>query len=401
MKKLTFLLVAMAAGLLAACTSDVLEGTLPDDAVRQTPGDAVALLPEAGMQSEAYRSYETLMGLMKAQTRSAGTSAVYPEYYGGSYVDDNGKLVVLLASSEAATRSAGSLKGSLSDGSVVYKTCTYSYNTLNALVARITEKAESGASFIYDNVGMFGVDDETNSVLVGLYDNSMDAIAQFRNNVADSPALRFAQCSPILNHALNCADSIGATFSRASVGYRAKDKSGNPGIVTAGHFIVVNQQLCEPIGFNVIGVCTQSRLDDGLIDAAFCKVVATNYMPTNRIAYMANPAADTLSVDLAQPPANLYVNMVGMRSKRQSGKVYIASMNVVDSSQKRILTDVIIAEYATQHGDSGGIVYALTSSINKRSTVGINKGSTVINGKTYGVCIKAYLINQTFGLSRY
>lgn len=62
---------------------------------------------------------------------------------------------------------------------------------------------------------------------------------------------------------------------------------------------------------------------------------------------------------------------------------------------------MIIAEYATQYGDSGGIVYALTSSINKRSTVGINKGSTVINGKTYGVCIKAYLINQTFGLSRY
>ena len=74
-------------------------------------------------------------------------------------------------------------------------------------------------------------------------------------------------------------------------------------------------------------------------------------MPTNRIAYITNPTTDTLSVDLTQPPANLYVNMVGMRSKRQSGKVYIASMNVVDSNQKRILTDVIIAEYATQHGD--------------------------------------------------
>lgn len=401
MKKLTFPLVAMAVGLLAACTSDALEGTLPNDVVRQTPKDAVILLPEAGMQSEAYQSYEALMGLMKAQTRSIGVSTVYPEYYGGSYVDENGKLVVLLTSSETATRSVGNLRGSLPESNVIYKSCTYSYNALNTLVARITEKAKSGVSFIYNNVGMFGVDDETNSVMVGLYDNSADVIAQFRSSVADSPALHFVQCSPIQNHALNCADSIGATLSRASVGYRAKDKSGNLGIVTAGHFIVANQQLCDPISFKAIGVCTQSRLDDGLIDAAFCKVEVASYMPTNRIAYMTNPTADTLSVDLAQPPANLYVNMVGMRSKRQSGKVYIASMNVVDSNQKRILTDVIIAEYATQHGDSGGIVYALTSSTNKRSTVGINKGSTVINGKNYGVCIKAYLINQTFGLSRY
>lgn len=35
------------------------------------------------------------------------------------------------------------------------------------------------------------------------------------------------------------------------------------------------------------------------------------------------------------------------------------------------------------------------------STVGINLGSITYNGITYGACIKAYLINQTFGLTRY
>lgn len=400
MKRFVYFMSVMAVCFITACTSDFSGDIFPEDAVEQNATVVNGFLPEAGMQSEAYQSYEKLMELLSPQTRSTG-SAQYPDYYGGSYVDDNGKLVVLLASSDVNIRSAGNMKEQLTGNHVIYKNCTYSYNALNSVVSQITEKAENGVPFIYDNVGMFGIDDENNSVLVGLYDNSVDAITQFKNKVANSPTIRFVQCSPIQNHALNCADSIGATFSRASVGYRAKDKSGNPGIVTAGHFIVANQQLCEPIGFQAIGVCTQSRLDDGLIDAAFCTISATNYMPTNRIAYMTNPAADTLSVDLAQPPANLYVNMVGMRSKRQSGKVYVASMNVVDSNNKRILTDVILAEYATQHGDSGGIVYALTSSTNKRSTVGINKGSTVVNGKTYGVCIKAYLINQTFGLSRY
>ena len=52
-------------------------------------------------------------------------------------------------------------------------------------------------------------------------------------------------------------------------------------------------------------------------------------------------------------------------------------------------------------GDSGGIVYALTKSTNTRYTVGINLGRIEVNGTIYGGCIKAYMINQTFGLTRY
>ena len=43
----------------------------------------------------------------------------------------------------------------------------------------------------------------------------------------------------------------------------------------------------------------------------------------------------------------------------------------------------------------------LTKATNTRYTVGINLGSITYNGITYGACIKAYLINQTFGLTRY
>lgn len=70
-----------------------------------------------------------------------------------------------------------------------------------------------------------------------------------------------------------------------------------------------------------------------------------------------------------------------------------------DSSNKA--KDVILARYTSTSGDSGGIVYALTKSTNTRYTVGINLGRIEVNGTIYGGCIKAYMINQTFGLTRY
>lgn len=77
------------------------------------------------------------------------------------------------------------------------------------------------------------------------------------------------------------------------------------------------------------------------------------------------------------------------------------AMTFPNSAQKTIYKDVILAKYTSNSGDSGGIVYALTKATNTRYTVGINLGRITYNGITYGACIKAYLINQTFGLTRY
>ena len=93
--------------------------------------------------------------------------------------------------------------------------------------------------------------------------------------------------------------------------------------------------------------------------------------------------------------------MVGKSSGRSSGTIYNAGYDVMNESQKTILKDVILARYTSTSGDSGGIVYALTKSTNTRYTVGINLGRIEVNGTIYGGCIKAYMINQTFGLTRY
>lgn len=403
MKRLKLLVIPIVMGFVVACSSDLLEETDKNSNFKIEN----SLMPEAGMQSEAYESYETLMGLLATQTRSSDKSTSYPDYYGGTYVNEEGQLVVLTTSVNESKAGVKQLKSKLANN-VIYKDCKYSYNELNEIVAQLTQLTQQ-TPFLFEKVGMFGIDDEHNCVRVFLYNNTPSTIQEFKSSILNTPAIEFAECSKVEDNSLSCADSIGTIKSakkyRASVGYRAKDKNGNYGIVTAGHFISAGGKLCDPITFTTIGECLSSRLDDGTIDAAFCKITSANYMPTNKIAYMTNPNVDTLSVDLAQPPQNLYVNMVGMKSKRQSGKVLISSMNVLNSEEKVILKDVIAAGYTTVNGDSGGVVYALTSSTNKRSTVGINKGHSevTINGvKTpCGICIKAYLINQTLNLQRY
>ncbi len=63
-----------------------------------------------------------------------------------------------------------------------------------------------------------------------------------------------------------------------------------------------------------------------------------------------------------------------------------------------------------QLGDSGGIVYALNKESNIRYTIGIISGRITFDGLVkpdlypgvvYGICCKASLINNTFGIERY
>lgn len=88
-------------------------------------------------------------------------------------------------------------------------------------------------------------------------------------------------------------------------------------------------------------------------------------------------------------------------SLKEVQELYLMQAMTFLTQHKNYLQGCYIGKYTSNSGDSGGIVYALTKATNTRYTVGINLGSITYNGVTYGACIKAYLINQTFGLTRY
>lgn len=70
---------------------------------------------------------------------------------------------------------------------------------------------------------------------------------------------------------------------------------------------------------------------------------------------------------------------------------------MVDSSGKTVMKDMVTAAYASKGGDSGGLVYTIVSSTNKRYTVGVHKGSY----EDLAIYSKADNVLTALGLKRY
>ena len=393
-------LLAVAIGLFTTYSCD--NGTdLAEDSSNKAKLGKVGI-QDASIQEQAYADYLELLKSLNVSTTRSISATDFPEYYGGCYVNDEGKLVVLVK--EGESEPIRQLSQATRSSSMIYETCQYSFNELQQVVEEIRQKALAGNEFLFKNVSLYGISEKDNIVEVGLLYNTPSVVQEFKNKISDSPKIKFINSGKlVLNSGIDCASEIkthrNGSVHNASVGYRAKDKNGNIGIVTAGHFIKINETLNNANDV-AIGKCLYSK-EENYIDAAFCSITSKDYAPTNRILYMPNIDKDTLSTTLAQPPAGSYVNMVGKSSGRSSGTIYNAGYDVMNESQKTILKDVILARYTSTSGDSGGIVYALTKSTNTRYTVGITLGRIEVNGTIYGGCIKAYMINQTFGLTRY
>ena len=366
------------------------------------------------MQPGAYENYIQLMEVLCGQTRSNVDEPVYPDYYGGTYVNDDGDLVVLITEDDYTTRASHEIQTIITEENVLFVTCKNSYNRLQQVVDSISTLMKGGAEFA-SNIGMYGIDVINNYVLVYLLDDSEDKKKEFIEKF-DNDLIQIGWCSPIEEHqSVDCGETI---FDNGigSIGYRAVDSEGNKGIVTAGHCFSVGDAVYYSPNYMVHnaelwGMCKYSAHDDGYIDAAFCVVNDPVYQPSNKLFSIdwghtttggQSQSIDTLSTKLAQPTIGLVINSIGATSGRRSGTVKYSTFNVPRDNTAYALSDVIIANYVSNDGDSGGIVYAYQSLTNTRFTVGINKGRVYLRKNdgeidTCAVCILYNLIRKIFG----
>ena len=78
---------------LASCSNDDSEEYLSEQESQNTISTKT-LDSEMGLQTAAYEAYENAMKKLCSQTRSGDVS--YPDFYGGSYIDYDGNLVILI-----------------------------------------------------------------------------------------------------------------------------------------------------------------------------------------------------------------------------------------------------------------------------------------------------------------
>lgn len=337
---------------------------------------------DAGVQENAVDAYEALMSSF-----SLGRSGdkIYPDYYGGSHINDNGQLVVYV------TDGTSMPEGLSEEQNVIYEPCEYSYNELLDVMDSLNSyKFDESNSSIADNFNEFGVFDSENRVIVKLDDLSEQSIQSFKENVCDSKAIVFEQgTGPVqMETNVNAGCSVSSGSSGASVGYRVK-KDGVVGFVTAGHFVSKG----DAVKYNgtAFASCTVSR-QSGKVDGAFCKITDSSYKPTNTLSGTSNELSTTIS----EPGVGTVINKIGRSTGHTSGKVLSTNVTVTFTSGKTI-SNLTSADYASAPGDSGCVVYSYVGSTNTRLTLGIHTGA----GGTTRFYTKANEINSALGTSRY
>jgi len=191
----------------------------------------------------------------KFEKEGSYSKPVYPDEYGGSYIDDNGKLVVLYVNDD--TTSKLTRKNDLCKATgiqdVKIDSVEYSYNDLlntsdiigdfilnqyenQSTLKRLNEKENT---MIDVEVVQSAIDTKNNTVVVWMSDISDEAIEAFRKNISDEPYLTFklAEGRPVLEASYRSeggwvnGDGVN---SGASIGF--PEKYGElSGFVTAYH----------------------------------------------------------------------------------------------------------------------------------------------------------------------
>ena len=340
--------------------------------------------------------------LIDSFTDKGTGEVIYPEYYGGAFVDEKGELNIYIKGNKAQKNVA------YSDIGRVIRQDDY-----NALDAKYSQKELKHAIRLVvdfwsqpenkDTAVVFPsyyLDERNNRLVVQLLDTRDSLIELFQKSVLDSSMIVFEKSlglpTPCTN--INPGGTIRSTGGSGSVAYRAK-KAGVAGIVTAGHVVLAKGNDAY-VGTTKIGKVTAFQMN-GNTDAAFVEITNSSYVGTNSA-----PGSVTLSTTCSNPAVGTQVVAYGQTTKETIGKVLSTDSGVYrmywDSGSYSVMSNITLASNKTDRGDSGGIVYGR----NNWHTCGVvhGKGDWIIDGKTYtGILLycKASLVNSTLGISRY
>lgn len=392
-----FYLFAMLCVVAQSCSNDFLEEPID---LNNDLREELSLDEES--QAVANEVNQLILDKICGVSRTNENVKSYPDYYGGSYIEHNGFLTILISGD--SIYGASQVVKVTSNPIVRFRKCDFSYQELLNVLDNITKSLEDAPHLVGENVTAAGINDQDNTVEVFMADISEYNISEFRK-IYDHPAITFHKMSGIKYEASTsvspafklCLTSASTDNNFGSFGFRARDKT-NPkivGFVTAGHVIEVDDYCFY--NQKIFGRCTKSYPNGINADAAFVVPDNSNitYDLTNDIN--GDPLA-VLSTKTSLPGAGTYVNMWGAESGHQGG--YIKNTNyIIYKDKKPLISDLVTADYKSAGGDSGGIIYTYVSSSKTRFTVGLHLGRAT--DSNLAIYSKADNVMNLLGVERY
>lgn len=351
-------------------------------------------------EAKSLEIYENIENAFTSHITRSSTTITYPDYYGGSYIDNYGKLVILVKDTSAITRN--NLRTCAKTSDFTTEACEYSFNELNEVndsLGKLFENKNLREELAWEGVG---TDVMENKVVIYLKDCSETSIERFKQKVMNSPMLRFekedpiqwdSECIPtdsivsdarsasfLFNLHLGSAyhltgkteDGQEANFV-GSVGFRAMAYANMEkvhGFVTAAHCLPkygmkIYQGRNEE---RYLGTVTNVVLNKSS-DAAFVTVDYDTFYPTNCAWVTKTPIADEYVKNASL--VNYHVITEGQKSAMRvlsliailNRKVHIQEWTAAGQVDF-VATNMISATFyggKTEQGDSGAIVYTDSS----------------------------------------
>lgn len=354
------------------------------------------------------KALETHAKLIEGFKRTAAhdSATIYPDYYGGCFINDQKQLVVL-TTNESGQAQIKSMTANASN--LIFKPCEFSYNYLNQVMDDLADHMIKNKDYKAINFIHCYLLDSANVVVVELLEYSPAKIEEFKRNVSDSPAIRFESAEddqPVgilqenakverditeLYPGFGISNSINA---HGTIGYRVTCNNAI-GFMTARHVVALNEIIKNSEGTKIGVGDLYSYYDGGTVDATFVKVEPSfENLLTNNIGGRYSFLKNIIASD-ADLTAGTSVGKEGAVTGYTIGQIVSVGMSFRDTISNKTITKQIVASFSSQAGDSGGPVM-LTSN---NYTVGIVKGN-LDNGKNT-ICTLASEIKKKFYCERY
>lgn len=339
--------------------------------------------------------YNNLLNSFKPSPTPAAPPSNYPGYYGGAYVNDDGKLVILISGNPKVHRDEFVRRCASED--IVLEKCKFPYVVLLNQARKIIEYQDNN---INNNIMGYGIKETENCIYIDLKEYDDEKIKEFKRNVSSAPYFRFKKGSYVnfeqgTTYDLFPGDYIfNPSLVPSSFGYRARiaNDATKVGMIVAGHSFKLNDNLI----YNsvVVGKCTKRSFDNSKADASFIEITNKLYIPTNNIS-----CGGILSTINKSVPEGGSVNLCGSSSFSQTGKVLFTNRQVktIRDGVEYTINDVVEADYTSAPGDSGGLIYTVSGGL--RYTTGIHTGRGGENNNAF--YSKSDNVNLELGVVRY
>ena len=363
---------------------------------------------------------------------------VYPNYYGGAYLNEAGLLVVNVTDNNAAILEE--IRRITRNTDVIIEVVDYSYNYLLGLQNQVIEYIATSKNVdLIEKITSTAVLDNSNELTIGLTDTNDSTILNVINEIfyaekrrttvdalsiplsfvyevpVDMSANSVVQVSELQRNQsfdLYAGDMIciineddPENGSYCSVGF-ACYYNGMAGFVTCAHGCKIGERVVDSLGRTVGYV--RHRAYGGNVDAAFVEITNPNVqLPMSIHAIFSDGTGEAI---WPAPPASTAYVAVGSTIYKDGyvtncTSSEVTSVNATYSYDDKIegcritMTDLIRTGAMVQKGDSGGIAFHKGTGTTAYK-VGIVQGITHVAGITLvSYFVKSDNIRDDLGIS--